>query len=408
MKILGTGAAASLSFIEFPHAPKFIFPHHPLKNLVADYNLEHVFGSRQIRYFLNPLNFRQQENGAPMTARKYYPYGICRSKAAFPSKKSKRIAAIFTLLFFCAASADAQLKGTHLLGDMGLQSGTQAPPSFMPAVALYDYQTSKLIRADGEKLDIPHINMFLLGFGGNFVTNFKILGGNYGGSVLIAFASSRIEGDLVSTKSSLAFTDMYIQPLQLGWKTKKADFTAGYALYLPTGKYELGGDDNAGMGILSNEFSAGTTYYFDAQKEWNISALFSYALNSRKKNTGGNELKPGSLLTVEGGLGRTWIKPVKGNPMPMVINAGLVYYMQFKATKDEMMIPQINNVEFDLKNKDRIYALGAEGNIFIPSIKSSIGIRWLGELGAVNRTQGNSFFLTLAPCASFFEPKKKP
>lgn len=303
-------------------------------------------------------------------------------------------------------SVNAQLKGTHLLGDMGLQSGTQPPPSFMPAVALYNYQTSKLIMADGEKVTIPDINMFLLGIGANFVTNVKILGANYGGSVLIAFASSRIEGDLISTKSSLAFTDMYIQPLQLGWQTKRADFTIGYAIYLPTGKYELGGDNNAGIGLFSNEFSAGSTYYLDAQKKWNTSALLSYALNSKKKNTGNNEIKPGSLLTIEGGIGKTWVKTVKDNAMPMIINAGMVYYMQFKTTKDKMTFPEINNTQFELSNKDQIYALGAEANIFIPSIKSNIGLRWLGELGASNRTQGNSFFITLAPYVKFFEPKK--
>lgn len=275
----------------------------------------------------------------------------------------------------------------------------------MPALALYDYQTSKLFNADGDKLSIPDINMFLVGFGGNFVTNLKILGGNYGGSVLVAFASSRIEGDIISTKSSLAFTDIYVQPMQLGWHTKKADFTVGYALYLPTGKYELGGNDNSGMGILTNEFSAGSTYYFDTKKEWNISALLSYALNSKKKNTGNNEIKPGSLLAIEGGLGKTWEKTVKDNPLPMIINAGMVYYMQFKTGQDEMTIPQINSSTFELKNKDKIYALGAEANIFIPSIKSSIGIRWLSELGAINRTQGNSFFITLAPCVKFFAPK---
>jgi len=68
---------------------------------------------------------------------------------------------------------------------------------------------------------------------------------------------------------------MYVQPVQLGWKTKWADFSFGYALYLPTGKYELGADNNSGLGILSNEFSAGSTVYFDPKKEWNFTALFS-------------------------------------------------------------------------------------------------------------------------------------
>jgi hypothetical protein len=310
-------------------------------------------------------------------------------------------------LLLHATVAYSQLKGTHLLGDMGLQSGTQPPPSFTPAVALYNYHTSNFMNAEGDKISVPNINMFLLGLGGNFVTNAKILGGNYGGSVLIAFASSKIEGNAISSKSSLAFTDTYIQPLQLGWKTKKADFTFGYAIYLPTGKYELGGDDNAGMGIFTNEFSGGTTVYFDPKKEWNFSALLSYGINSKKKNTKDNDITVGNELTIEGGIGKTWYKPVTGNPLPMVINAGLVYYMQFKTTDDKMKIPVISNSTFDLENKDHIYALGAEVNIFIPSIRSSIDLRWLGELGAKNRTQGNAFFITIAPFIKFFEPKKK-
>jgi hypothetical protein len=315
--------------------------------------------------------------------------------------------AIMMALLLACFSGHAQLKGTHLLGDMGLQSGSQTPPSFTVFLPLYDYHTSKFVTAKGDKIDAESINMFLLGAGGGVVTNAKILGGNYGASVLLAFASSKIEGSLVSTNSSLAFTDMYIQPLQLGWKTKQADFTFGYALYLPTGKYEEGGTDNAGLGMWTNEFSGGTTVYFDPKKEWNFSALFSYALNSKKKNTMDNSITVGNLLSIEGGFGKTWYKPVKENPLPMIINAGMVYYIQYKTTDDKMDIPVLGTTPIDLSGKDHIYALGAEANVFIPTIKSSVGLRWLNEFDAKNRTEGNSFFITLAPYIKFFEPKKK-
>lgn len=328
------------------------------------------------------------------------------TKACCKWLPATNLTCLTVILLLVNTLLNAQLKGTHLLGDMGLQSGSQPPPSFTAFVPMYNYHTSTLVKANGDKIDAPDINMFLLGLGGGVVTNAKILGGKYGASVLMAFAQSRIEGNLVSTKSSLAFTDMYIQPLQLGWETKKADFTFGYAIYLPTGKYELGGDDNAGMGIFTNEFSAGSTVYFDAKKEWNFSALFSYGLNSKKKNTGNNDITVGNLLSIEGGIGKTWHRPVKGNPLPMIINAGMVYYMQFKTTADKMKIPVISNSTFDLANKDHGYALGVEANIFIPTIKSSIDVRWLGELGSKNRTQGNSFFITLAPYIKFFAPKK--
>lgn len=180
------------------------------------------------------------------------------------------------------------------MGDVGLQSSSPAPPSFTPAVALYNYHTSYFINAGGDKLGILGMNMLLLGIGGSFITNGKILGSNYGGFVLIAFASGKIEGKNISTKSSLALTDTYIQPLQLGWKTKQTDFTFRYALYLPTGKYELGGNDIAGLGILANEFSAGTTIYFDPKKVWSFSTLLPYGINSKKKNTKDKDITVGN------------------------------------------------------------------------------------------------------------------
>ena len=329
-------------------------------------------------------------------------------RTKYLSKKLLKTMAALILgqLLFCQ-SLFAQLKGTHVLGDAGLQSGTQAPPSLTIAIPVYDYHTSHFVEGSGHKADVADINMFIVGVGGSLVTNAKILGGNYGASVLLAFASNKIEGNVVSSKSSLAFTDLYIQPLQLGWNTKRADFNFGYALYLPTGKYELGGDDNSGLGMFTNELSAGSTVYLDKKKEWNFSTLLSYGINSAKKNTKDDDVTVGNVLTIEGGLGKTWYNPVKGNPLPMIINAGLVYYMQFKTTDDKMTVPELGGNPIDLTNKDQIFGLGVEGNIFLPSIKSSIGLRWLTELGAKNRTQGNTFFITLAPYIKFLAPKKK-
>jgi hypothetical protein len=224
---------------------------------------------------------------------------------------------------------------------------------------------------------------------------------------MLSFASNKIEGNTISSNSKLAFSDTYIQPIELEWGTQKADFSFGYALYLPTGKYQLGGSNNAGLGMLTNEFSAGATLYFDTKKEWNYSALFSYAINSPKKNTGDNDITVGNLLTWEGGLGKTWYLPVKENPLPMIINAGLVYYVQYKTTNDKMKIPSIDSSSFTLKNKDHIFALGAEANIFIPGIKATVDIRWTSEVGASDRTEGNSFFITITPYIKFFKPTVK-
>jgi hypothetical protein len=296
----------------------------------------------------------------------------------------------------------AQLKGDHVMGDAGLQSGTQAPPSMSIVVPFYFYNAGTFKNSSGDKVSpVPNINVFFTAIGGSIVTNQKILGGNYGASLLIPFASNKLDGGLVYSKSSLAFSDIYIQPISLGWHVKQADFTAGYGLYLPTGTYTLGGT-NSGLGMTVNEFDGGTTVYLDPRKSISFSTLLSYSINSKKKGT---DIKTGDQLEIEGGLGKTFMKKVEGSPIPMIINVGIVYYMQYKMSSDQ--IPIGDAYVFN-GNKDHIYGLGLEGNVLLPKLHSSIGLRWEDELGAVNRYQGNTFFITLVPYLKFLAPKAPP
>ncbi|WP_178372216.1 hypothetical protein [Chitinophaga jiangningensis] len=46
--------------------------------------------------------------------------------------------------------------------------------------------------------------------------------------------------------------------------------------------------------------------------------------------------------------------------------------------------------------KDHIYAVGAEGSVYVPQARMLFDLRWLGEMGARNRFQGNTFMLTMA------------
>lgn len=304
------------------------------------------------------------------------------------------------LSMFIATPLSAQLKGDHLLGDMGLQSGTQTPPGFSLAVPVYFYSGSKIKNSKGDVItDNLGLNMFVTGIGGSWVTNLKILGANYGGTVLFPFASNRLESTVTTSKSPFAFSDIYLQPIELGWHTKHADFLAGYALYFPSGKYEPGGDDNAGLGQLVNEFSAGSTVFFDKQKLFHFAALFSYALNSDKKDS---DVKTGDNLSIEGGLGKTWYKKATTGPIPRIINAGIVYYMQFKTTTDK--IPLTSGFLLD-PAKDQIFGAGLEGSYYAPHIRTLFDLKWIAEMGAENRIQGNMFMLTLGYNLKSFEKK---
>jgi hypothetical protein len=316
-------------------------------------------------------------------------------------KKGMAVLFFLPCLFFHSYQCDAQLKGHNLLGDFGLQSGTVAPPSFTILVPVYVYDAAKLKNSKGDVVNTnPDLSSLFTGIGASWVSEFKILNANLNSSVLFAFAKTRIEGNTVQTSTSFAFSDMYVQPVKLGWHGKMADYTAGYALFLPTGKYEQGGDNNSGLGMLSNEFSAGATQYFNAKKTFSFSTLLSYEIHSDKKNT---DIKAGNILSIEGGLGKSHLLLKDGKIPQALVNAGIVYYMQYKVSSDH--IP-VGNTTFT-GTKDHIYGVGLESNIYMLKPSLSVGFRWLAELGAVNRFQGNTFFLSVAKVFMHKEAAKK-
>ncbi|GAA3724313.1 hypothetical protein GCM10022422_01650 [Flavobacterium ginsengisoli] len=321
-----------------------------------------------------------------------------KAKISNPKKLAQSVlTATLLLIAFCG---NAQLKGGHILGSMGLQSGTQSPENTLSVyIPGYIYSASSLRDSNGDKVGNPDLTMFITGIGANYVSDFKILGANYGATILIAGASNTIQGSYIDSKSDFAFTDMYIQPIQLGWHNKRADFVFGYQLYLPTGKYELGGSNNSGLGMFMNEFSAGTTLFFNDKKTFHFSALASYEINGKKKDT---DIKTGDILSIEGGLGKTFYCMNAEKTAPKgILNAGLIYYLQYKVSEDKIPVGSILVIEPD---KDKVAGLGAEINYLHIGCMTSAGFRWVGEVNAENRFQGNTFFITLAHVFSF---KKK-
>jgi len=312
------------------------------------------------------------------------------------------ITAVFLFIF---SAGQAQLKGGHILGAMGLQSGTQTPANTLSVyVPGYFYTASSLRDANGDKsFADPDFTMAITGVGVTWVSDFKILGANYGATALLPFASNTIQGNNANVNNSLALTDLYIQPIQLGWHHKRADFVVSYQLYLPTGRYTAGASDNSGLGMFMNEFSAGTTLFFNDKKTFHFSALAGYEINGKKKDT---DIKTGNILSVEGGLGKTiYMMNVEKTAPKSILNAGLVYYLQYKTTEDEIPLP-IGGFVIEPEKKDHTAALGAEVNYLHIGAMTSVGFRWLAEVDAVNRFQGNTFFVTLAHVFSL--KKEKP
>src|SRR5262245_359315 len=223
-----------------------------------------------------------------------------------PKRSSTKAAAIAAVILVLASRpASAQLKGHYIPGFSGLDNGSQPPPGLSLAVPVFVYPTDTIKDDDGNDFAAhPNITASFIGAGVLAVTNARILGANVGAQVIpVAFMKSRIEGANLDVPGEFAFTDIYFQPLWLGWHCTRADFVLGWGFFAPTGKWDLRGTDNSGLGMWSNDFQAGTTIHLDENHLWTTSLLATYEIHSHKEDT---DLKVGDILTIEGGTGRAF------------------------------------------------------------------------------------------------------
>ncbi len=287
----------------------------------------------------------------------------------------------------------ADYKGHHAGGGWGLQSGTQAPAgSFLLSPYYSGYYADKLVDHEGNEINPSgkehDITVNSFGLFGWWVSNFKTFGANWGMSASIYAADNIVEIGSFESQTHYKFADTFIQPVNLGWHLPRADFMVTYGVYLPTGKFSIDGDDNSGMGMWTHEFGAGTTLYFDKEKKWHISAMAYFEMHTEKEDT---DITVGNILTIEGGIGRSWYDGV--------LSAGLVYYGQWKLTRDsvENIIRRDPSLpsSIDLP-KSQLYGLGPEINLPVivdEKLICAITVRYQWEFNARSTLEGEAFNL---------------
>lgn len=308
----------------------------------------------------------------------------------------KRFACALALLaVFASSQSPAQMAGHNGKGDVGLMAGTQAPPGFYVMPSYFNYYADTVRDGDGDK--VPPI----LGGGGSidsdaallgllWVSDTKIFGGNYSASIWPSITNSAVEFPAfpaLDSNVSSGFGDLYIQPISLGWNKERADFIAGVGIYAPTGQYELGGENNRGLGMWSYELFGATTLYLNSAKTWHLAAFAAYETHGKKKGT---DARVGDLITLEGGLGMSF--------MEGAASAGIAYYAQWKITDDDFGL-DFTPPGGPLLERHRVYGLGPEVTFPIASRKKLYGfinLRYIWEMGAVQSMEGNSFMLTLS------------
>jgi hypothetical protein len=294
------------------------------------------------------------------------------------SRTALSVAFAAGIVLLTAADGAAQLNGQNIKGDAGLKSGSQAPPGTYVAIPLYFYTADAVKDRDGRELLTGNLDAALFGVAVNHVTSRKVAGANYGFLVVLPWANNRVQGvEDFDSNPGTGLTDMFIQPINLGWHQPRADVTAAYGLYLPTGRYEDGAQNNTGLGMWAQELLLGTTVYLTPQRTIHAATTATFTFQSEKKDS---DTKVGSILNLEGGVGADFL----GGGLV----AGLAYYGTFKLTDDRFDGRLTSAL---IRGRNRVWGLGPEATLAIAANKKVYGfvtVRYQWELAARTTTEG--------------------
>lgn len=295
-----------------------------------------------------------------------------------------------------ALKAEAQLNGSHSLGDFGVAAGSQPQPGFYSALFYLRYDTDTIKNADGQTIglgpeDPSSIGLSALAPMVYYVSKAKVFGANYGVMAVLPFANASIEAPAFRLERSIdtGIADMLIRPIDLGWHSKQADVAAGFQLYLPTGRYTPGASDNLGKGMWTYEPFVGTTVYFDEKRSLSLATAAFWEFHGKKEDS---DTKVGQILTLEGGLGKSFL----GGGLVI----GGAYYAQWKLTQDQLRnfeLPGGGAVAINARNKHKVFGFGPDVTLPIATkskLYALINLRYFWETGARVKTQGQTFVAT--------------
>ena len=284
----------------------------------------------------------------------------------------------------------ARTKAQQLLikGEYGMMAGTTPPPGLYAGMwGSIDWGT-ELKTGGGDTVHGPKLTQESFGPLVMWVSNLKILGGDYSAVVAAPWANTRIEFPRLGQggSSGLGFSQLWIIPFSLGWHIHDplplapggADVTVHYAFYPPTGRYTPGASDNTSLGMWCNEMSARLTAFFDKDRNWHGSASLFYDINSKKE---GLDWTTGNPFTFMGGLGRSY-----GAKNSLFSGwAGIAGYGQWQVTSTT----GADAPELARLNKTTIYGVGPE----FTTLQGALTIRYFWQYGGKFSTQGQGLYV---------------
>ena len=186
----------------------------------------------------------------------------------------------------------------------------------LPPTGLYFRDYNFLYWADDFQNGPPRFDVFAYVNAPRLIwqTDRTICGATYGMDIIVPFGYSNVRAVGMSDHV-FGLGDISLEPVLLSWHTERFDFSAAYALWVPSGNFDAKDLANMGKGFFTHMLTAGATWYPDEQKSWSLSLLNRYEFNHEQEDT---HVTPGQTLTMEWGVSKGVHKGVEigaGHPV---------------------------------------------------------------------------------------------
>ena len=244
--------------------------------------------------------------------------------------KIYQVKKVLIIVFICLCSklTNAQRispyqAGSYYPGLANLRDYAAAPAGLIFMDYNYWLSSSGYYDKDGEKfsggtIDLPSpfypinidINPGMSGYmnvpGLFYASKFKFFGAQYNASISPIYLNFdyKVFIALGDTSTNISgnvsgWGDLSAIPLGLSWSfDKKMDFSFMYTFYAPTGRYEIGADDNLGQGFWTHQFQL-PAYFYAMEQATALAIIPTFEHNGKVKDS---EARAGNRFSLEYGI----------------------------------------------------------------------------------------------------------
>ncbi|WP_420582752.1 SphA family protein [Reichenbachiella sp.] len=278
------------------------------------------------------------------------------------------------LLLIIVVQANGQaLTGHYGPGLFGVRSAHGFPMGWSYVNVTHIYYAGEYKDNDGKVSTLSKpVNVIANISGGIWGKRWKKLNANYNAALILPFTNLAPNPETLEIDPErIGLGDIKVIPLMLSWNFDWLAVNARYAVWMPTGSFTAGSNNNRGKGFWSHNVGVGLTAYLDKERSWSLSSMNTFEFNSKQKTT---NIRPASTWVTEWSIGKTFDK---------VFNLGIIGYNTNQLGNQE------GGADLSNVNKYRVNGVGMELG-YRTSTKWVFLTRWYLEYLAVNRPEGTA------------------